>query len=472
MSFKISRRHLISGTGHILLLPLLESLVPFNRAYAAGENDPRRYVGVYFPNGGSNRKNDAIWYPATGPMSAAGLPIMYQSFASNIGDFSVLKNIQHRSRQQVNDTYGGSHISSVITHFTGEFPGTNPKSTDDCVIRGTSIDQIVANASGKKSLNLSGGGVNSTPDKSSGFAYGYYLSYNQGKKIEPNMNVVDVYKNILSQVMTSPKPPPSPSPAPAGADPGKSRLDAVVGDIKALQKKLGRKDVAKLDDYLTGVRSMEVKSSPGAGGMAQLNCVAPPAPADALNHVDTYCSLPDYIPRMQAMFDAVAFAFKCDITRSVCIGLDGDGAGRILNTGTIPSNIVYQGALPDDNLHTISHDADKGGVQRSKIVTRDRLFLSFVFRLVDQLKAATDVSGSRILDNTLIDAGHGVRDCNHQDGQEAGTPMIIAGGCNFASPGNSYDVGAYDRRDLLYTVARLMNTGISDFQGSKQMMKI
>jgi hypothetical protein len=478
-NYKLSRRLFITSSGVTFMLPLLESLLP-RGAFAAGLGDPRRYVGIYFPNGSYNRQGDAVWYPNTGTMSAGNLPPIFQPFAANVGDFSVPKFIGNTAQRQNDTNFGGrqGHISAVTTHFTGEVITSNIRNTNSCLIKSSSFDQLVVKATGKASINIAGGGINSAPDNTS-YPYGYYLSYNQGQAIEPTMNPVDLYNRILRQVVVAPPAPaPSPTPAPTVYNAKKSILDSAIADIRALQAKLGKKDVAKLDDYLTSIRAMELKivtASPGTATPPRAGaptCASPASPPASLNNSDPDETRPDYIERMRAMYDMIAFAFKCDITRAVTINMDGDGDtnGRLISG--VPSSLIYNGVdIAGTPTHSWSHAADSAN-GRAGIITRDRLYCSFVFGLINQLKAATDPSGSPILDNTVIDAGHSIRDASHQDGQEAGLPMFIGGGRNFMSPGNAYDLSAYDRRDLFYTWGNLLNLNLANFQGSTKIVKI
>jgi hypothetical protein len=461
-NYKISRRYFLAGSGAGFLLPLLESLMPLNKALAASANDPRRYVGIYFPNGTYNRQGDAVWYPPTGLMQSGNLPPVLQPFSANIGDFSVLKSIGNYAQNQMSGH--GGHVSACISHFTGEV--VNDMANTSCQVKGSSFDQIVANVTGKKSLNLIPGLINAYPD-SCGFPYGYYMSYNNGKPIEPTMNPVDLYRRVLNQVVpTTPQAPPSA----ATIAKKKSVLDSALADLQSLQAKLGKSDRSKLDDYMTSIRAMELKiaAPPVPNGPI---CSDPGAPSGTLDNTDPNGDQTNYIARIQAMFDVVAFAFQCDLARSVGMTFDGDNLDRRIQG--ISNGLLYNGANPNDiGTHSLSHFAGQDPGGREKGISRDRLYVSLVMYLVNKLKAAKDPSGSAILDNTIIDAGFSVVDGNHQDGSQAGVPQFVAGGRNFMNPGYAYDVGAFDKRDLFYTYSQLLKLGLTDFKGNTKMLKI
>ena len=280
------------------------------------------------------------------------------------------------------------------------------------------------------------------------------------------MNPVDLYRKVLAQVVITP-------PSGPVADHRKSILDLTLAETQALQARLGKNDKRKLGDYLTSLRAMEMRLGQGPGAVPA-SCSTPGAPSPALDNSDPDGSQTDFAGRVKAMFDVVTFAFKCDLTRSVAVSFDGDNVNRRIQG--VPASLMYMGAdIRDAGTHSLSHfeNASEGiGEGRNKCITRDRFYLSRIFHHVDQLKQATDASGSPLLDNTVIDAGYSVRDGNHSDGQEAGVPRIVSGGRNFMKPGNAYDCSGNDRRDFLYTLSARLGMSLPDFKGSTKVMNI
>jgi hypothetical protein len=249
-----------------------------------------------------------------------------------------------------------------------------------------------------------------------------------------------------------------------------SVLDTAVGDIKELQSKLGKSDRAKLEDYFSSVRALETRLY--ASGAGASGCSGGVVPAGTLNNVDQNGDLSGtYIARVQAFFDMIVLAFKCDLTRSVSFMYDGDGCQRHFNSA-VPSSLVYGNVSLTAELHTgISHYG-QNPQGREKCITRDRLYLMLMFYLVDKLKGATDASGTPILDNTIILGGFNVVDGNHNDGQQEGTPMVVAGGKSFMHPGNCFDLGGADMKDLFYTFNTYLGLGLTNFKGSSTVLKI
>jgi hypothetical protein len=263
---------------------------------------------------------------------------------------------------------------------------------------------------------------------------------------------------------------PTPPVATAAATRNHSILDGALADIKELQGKLGKNDVAKLDDYFTSVRALETKLFTAAPMMVTSACTPGTQPDASLDNSDSDGNLsPVYIARVQAFFDMVALAFKCDLTRSVVFMYDGDGAARHLNNA-VPMQYILNGASMTGELHLgISHYSNDNG--RDKCVTRDRMYMSLFFYLLDQLRAGTDASGSAILDNTAVMAGFGVVDGDHQDGNTAGVPLVMGGGKNFMSPGQCIDLNGADRKDVFFTLGNYLGLGLQNFQGSTNLLK-
>ncbi|PWU18960.1 MAG: hypothetical protein C5B49_06455 [Bdellovibrio sp.] len=499
-NFKIDRRRFMSSSGLILTLPLLESLPPFRKfAHASSATDPRRAVFLYMPNGTYNKSNDAPWHPSyNGPLTT-NLPDVLAPFSANIADFSVLKQINHNARDQTDGNYynfngnGGGHVSAVSTHLSQQVIST--PSSSSCSISRPSIDQIIAQNSGKPSLVMHVGGLTSGADNSP-FDYSNYISFTGGKPVQPLYNPYDVYNKLLALVtsgssgqsmtpVTAPAATPSPTPAQSPppnptsasgtpANTQKSILDNALADINDLKSQLGKTDQSKLDDFLTSLRNIEstIATTPTTGptptptpgqNPGPTACTPPSAPASSLNNYGGE-NVKDYFTRVQAYFDMIVFAFQCDLVRSVSFMFDGEVGERIL-TPQVPANLIFNNTDLTAGMHIgIAHN---GG--RSMNVTKDHAYMSLMLYLVNKLKATTDASGSPVLDNSIIHMAYGVSAGDHGDGH---SPTVVAGGRNFIHPGNSYDASSYDQKDLLYTIGNYMNVGITSFEGSSKLVNI
>jgi hypothetical protein len=117
-NYHLSRRRFITSTGAMFVLPMLESL--FATKASAAMNDPRRYVGIYMPNGTYNRPGRQIWYPPTGALTS-NLPEVLQPFSANLADFTVIKKMK---------VIGGDHASGNSGFMTGYAWGGYPSPKD------------------------------------------------------------------------------------------------------------------------------------------------------------------------------------------------------------------------------------------------------------------------------------------------------------------------------------------------------
>ncbi|MCB9677877.1 MAG: DUF1552 domain-containing protein [Alphaproteobacteria bacterium] len=93
----------------------------------------------------------------------------------------------------------------------------------------------------------------------------------------------------------------------------RSVLDGVMGDIAALQGRLGSADRTRLDQHLTGVRELETRLARLQEDPPDLEaCVAPEAPLASFPDID---GRPQLQARNRAIAKLLAMAFACDQTR-------------------------------------------------------------------------------------------------------------------------------------------------------------
>lgn len=182
-----------------------------------------------------------------------------------------------------------------------------------------------------------------------------------------------------------------------------------------------------------------------------------------------------YFQRMMAFNSLIATAFQCDLFRSVAISFGSEGNYTTYD-GVYPASLNYNGAaLTIQYDHSVSHHApisgEPGTYGYEPNMTRDRMHLYLVVDLINKLKAVTDPSGSAVLDNTIIMAGFCVDDGQHNSGPSLGTPVIVAGGKNFMTPGRIFDASPYDLNDLYFTFSGLLGMGLANFHPIAQTLK-
>lgn len=472
---QLNRRAFLQAGGIALALPWLEAMFS-PKALAAGTSDPKRYVCLYISSGSYLKTNDgAFWYPGStsAPLNASALPDVFSPFAANAGDFSLVRGLKNQARFDCRGT-GGDHSTAIATYLTAT-PYTNG-SLNQCTLNGSSLDQAMAAANGLKAYALSASGNDSYHADSTPFDYSRTVSYLNGRQADTWLNPYALFQSLFGGISVPDAGTPAP-PSPFVRN--KSILDSAVASIRKLQSGLGAADKQRVEDYYTHLRSVEATlvagSSPGS-----VACDPSHPPSTSLNNEDHQGTGLDFTARLKAFMDIMTLAFQCNNAQMFTLLFEYENTNRQFRN-QIPSSLVYQGAnMNTSGSHNeIAHWADGGASEvterRNRCVSRDRFYVSQMMYLVNALKAARDPSGASILDNTIIQLGHGLEDGNHNtDGMNAttGHPVVLAGGRNILSPGNFYALPNNDLKDLYYTLNKKLGMGLSSFGGSTTLLPI
>lgn len=455
---RLSRRQILAMSG-LATLPLLEALSP-RRALAQGTSDPRRLVLIHLPNGTVTRSNKLTWFSApAGPLTAANAPIPFQPFTSNLGDVSILKFITQSARDRTLLRGAGGHGGAKPCFFTGQSVGT-PNATGS-TIPGDSFDVMYGKQTPQqRSLYL----ANSEQDSGDGVGYAYELSHKDGQRVVPVINPVALYNTYFRNLMAS---------GPTVRTPDGKRNPAILSANEAaasrLHSKLGKSDRERVEAYQSSLSDLKTRLGSAPPPPASM-CTNPGTPAVDMNRTSqSGLRGQSYFDRMKAFNAMIAAGFQCDLFRSVAISFGSEGNYTTYD-GAYPATLNYNGAtLSVQYDHSVSHQSpissEAGAYGFDNVMTRDRVHLWLVFDLIDRLKAVTDPSGSKVLDNTIVMAGFCVDDGQHgsDGGTTKGSPIIVAGGRNFISPGKSIEAATYDLNDLYFTFGRHLNMGLTSF---------
>ncbi len=395
--FPISRRTALKGLGACIALPWLEAMLP---RVAFGETAPaaapRRMAFIYVPNG----KNMAEWTPEDVGAGYEMKPTM-EPLRSLKDDFLVLTGLTADKARPHGDG-PGDHARAMSAWLTGR----QARKTDGADIRiGISADQVAAQAVGQAtrfaSLEIGCEGGKNAGNCDSGYscAYSSNLSWRtestpMSKEINPKL----VFDRLFST-------------APKGDDNAARRdrykesvLDFVAEDTKSLQSTLGSNDQRKLDEYLTGVRELELRIAK-----------APPAAEVGANKMDRPNGIPrDYKDHNHLMADLLALAFQADLTRITTFVYANDGSNR-----------SYRDDLPfGEGHHDLSHH--QGNKEKlAKIQKINAFHISQFAYLLEKLKAVKE--GDRtLLDSCMIAYGSGISDGNRHNHDDL--PILLAGG--------------------------------------------
>jgi len=404
----LSRRTFLGGAGVSVALPFLEAMTPQwagvsgSRAKAAGD-DAVRLMWIHVPNG-MIRTNMT---PNTAGRDYA-MPRLLSSLEDIRDDFLVLSglsNLPGGGRYTypdgtVSNDGPGDHARDTGTFLTC----ARLKKTDGSDIRnGISIDQVAANYLREVTPSfpsLVTATRNGSYGGDSGYAPIYKSNISWRSETQPSDKETEP-RNIFERLF-------------AGFDATEtleqrerrlarehSVLDAVLDDLHTLQPQLSSRDNEKLDEFLTGVRQLEVRIDESEGAAI---CDPGAVPGDPANFEE----------RVDLLFDVITLAFQCDRTRVVTLDMEKGGAYDFLGIA--------------QNHHQISH-LEAGNPDVEKIERINEWQIRKYGELLRRLKNAEQGDGTNLLDHSLVMFGGGLDGTGHSGGATLGdlTPQQSGG---------------------------------------------
>ena len=402
----MNRRHFLRGLGACIALPSLASLVP-TRALAAAPaakglattatGAPLRTAFVYFPNGAI----PASWWPEGSGTNFNFGPTL-QPLAALRHQLQVVSGLDHANARAGNDG-GGDHARGNGVFLTGV--RLNKSATD--IRAGISIDQTIANQVGHltrfPSLELTCDTDRRAGNCDSGYAcaYQYNLSWRSATTpMPPESNPRLLFERMFGAGPHGTRA----ENARLRMEARRSVLDFVNEDTRRMQSRLDPRDREKLDQYLTGIREVEIRIQKAERFGA---------------NVDPDLATPAGIPRshgehVRLMYDLLALAFKTDSTRVATFALAHDGDNRSFSEIGVA-----------EGHHDLSHH--QGNQERiAKIARINRWYSEQFARFLQDLESTRDVDGNSVLHNTRIVYGSGNADANRHSHDNL--PVILAGG--------------------------------------------
>lgn len=386
---RLSRRTFLRGAGAMVALPFLEAMWPRSaRAQAAAT--AKRFIAWYVPNG----IEMPGWTPATTGASYAMTPILtpLASLRSEVLVLSGLANLNARA------TVPGDHARGTGSFLTAR----SVRRTDGSDIEnGISLDQRIAQFVGGTttlpSLQLGAESGGSTGNCDSGYSCAYSRNVSWAGPQTPlakETDPVSAFERLFQGTDTT-----------LTAEERERRrverlsvLDAVAEDARRLRLELGGDDRHKLDEYLAGVRELELRVASASGGSCEAT-----APEDPTN----------FRERVRAMTDLIVIALRCDATRVVTFMQGNAGSNQ-----TFP----WLGVL--DGHHQVSHhqnDATNLASLRS-INTWEIEQLAY---LLQQLAANAEPSGGTLLDSSIVFFSSEIEDGDAH--RHTNLPVLVAG---------------------------------------------
>lgn len=386
---------MLRGIGACLALPLLDAMLPrtlhaapstYKPVSKSGAKPTPRAIFCYVSNG----VNILEWVPGTAGKNYTLSPTL-ETLTEHRDSFSVLSGLGHpqcTGGHSGGDTWlTGANLRSV--------PGKDYTNS-------ISIDQAIAEVVGDKtrfpSLELS--------DMSGTGAalHSHTLSFDRNGTPLPAENS----PQRLFERLFVPEDSTSREATLRRYAEKRSILDDVLGEAKALEKKLGRADQVKMAEYLASVRETEIRVRKQE---AWIDVPKPIIDATGLQLNSKPGDGHDRPMWLDVMLEISYLAFVTDTTRVISFEWAREAGG--LGVG-------------GENHHELSHHGGDAGML-SKLATVDRGYLTRLNRFMSFLKSTQEGEGS-MLDHTMIVYGSGMNSGPKGEHSPKNLPLLVAGG--------------------------------------------
>lgn len=391
----LPRRTMLRGLGACLGLPLLEAMLP-NPAYGApstfkpvpqsGAKPVPRVLFCYVPNG----VNIMQWVPAA-PGAGYALSPTLQPLAPHRKQVTVLSGLGHPHST-------GGH-SGADTWLTGAnlraVPGKDYTNT-------ISADQVIAEKIGAQTRfpSLEIGDMSGTGSA----LHSHTLAFDRNGTPLPTENS----PQRLFQRLFVPDDAASREAALQRYAEKRSILDDVLAEARALEKRLGKADQAKVNEYLASVRETELRVQ---RQVAWIDVPKPKVPTDGLQLNSQPGNAHDRPMWLDVMLEICYLAFLTDTTRVITFEWSREAGG-------------YGGG--GENHHELSHHGGDPGMLQ-KLAAIDRFHLERLSRFLTLLQSTTE-GGRSMLDHTMVMYGSGMNSGERGDHSPKNLPLLLAGG--------------------------------------------
>ena len=368
----IDRRSVLRGTGVAMALPYLTSMRP---AHAGAQKDPPKRFVAFTLGLGLLPEN---LFPKDAGADYAATPYL-KPLQDIRDDFTVMSGVSH-----VGVTGGHRAEASILTGTAmGASGGTGNT---------VSLDQLLAKHLGDDtrfpSLTLSASG-NTSP-----------CYTESGAMIPP----IDRPAALFDMLFTTGTPAERRGQAAAVAR-GRSIMDLVGEDARALQRELGGVDRQRLDAYFTSVRELEKRLRISEGWAMK------PKPAVDVEPIQNVRNRADFVAQFATMAEVMKLAMQTDSTRFLTLHLGG-GNHKLPREGV------------QDGYHTLSHHGkDEDKLQQLTIV--ETALVSAWGGFVRSL-GETEEGGHRLLDHSSVLLTSNLGNASNHNNKNM--PLLFAGG--------------------------------------------
>ncbi|MBS02042.1 MAG: transcriptional initiation protein Tat [Gammaproteobacteria bacterium] len=428
---QVSRRAFLGGAAAAIALPHLPSLA----------NTPARtprMLAFYVPNG----IQMTGWTPAEEGADWALTPILQPLVDAQAGidvkdDVLVVSGLRNDPARPDGP---GDHAAGTGSFLTC----AHVYKSESHIVNGISMDQVLANQVGHATrfaslqLGIEGGSSNGGCDSGYSCAYSRNISWagphTPLNKLTHPQGTFDLMFGGYDAGATAEE-------RAARHARKSSILDYVTGDAKRMGARAGAADKRKLDEYLTGLRSLEksITTQCEPGG-------APPETFDYQTHV-------------KVMLDLIVTAFSCDMTRVVTFMLNNAGSNR---------HYPFLGV--EGAHHEISHHQDdpKKLADLRTIATWEIAQYAY---LLQRMKETEEADGTNLLDNSLVFFSSEIEDGNSH--RHENLPVLLAGGASGRlSTGRHLDRQDEPIANLFVSMLNMSGAAVTQFGDSNGSMAL
>lgn len=420
-----TRRAFLGGAGAAVALPFFASLRP-RRLFAQAAERPQRLLVVYTPNG----MNMGDWTPAaTGPDYAL-TPIL-QPLAPIKHKVLVLSGVDNPAAAPEGF---GQHAPATAAFLTCIDVA---KSQD--IKNGISMDQVAANHIGNstrfRSLQLGTDGGSNAGGCDGGYSCAYTRNISWANATSPMPKLIDP-RAVFDLLFAGFDPEATAAELERRRVYKKSVLDSILEDATALESKLGASDREKLDQYMSGVRELEMRVEAESTAV----CPVPVRPPGGV----------DFPTKVKLMLDLMALAVQCDLTRVITFMMGNSISGQ-----SFPW-VGVNGAH-----HPISHHQNDPA-KLAQLTLIDRWEVEQYSYLLQKLDSMDDGDGTTVLDNSMVYFANEVADGNIHGINDL--PILLAGSAGGRiRPGRHVRYGNAPLANLYISMLRHLGVQIDRF---------
>ena len=457
----ISRRALLQGVGAAFALPLLDAMVPAATAMVQTPAAPvRRFGCFYLPNG--QNPVDGQWTPLKAGIVGKDWEITPQlaPFEPFQDQLFIPYGLTHAQGNGLGDG-SGDHARGCASFLTGVHGKRTPGPDVELVMKPNnppelklgvpnnvyaSIDQIIARESGKftklASLETSLESVGTAGACTDGYACGYQIWFSWKNSMtpmhhEPNPRVI--FERLFGDGGDA-------AAQMARMKKEASILDSVSREIARLNKELGNRDKAILDEYMESIRDIERRIQISE----KQDFVAAP-------------TLPDELPdafeeHAKLILDLQVLAFQADITRVATTLIGREQGSR-----------SYTKSGVTDGHHNMSHH--QNDPEKKAKLTKITAYLmkqpAYLFNKLNAIKEGENT----ILQNSLFLVGGGLGDPNLHN--HVRLPMAVIGSAagNMKGGRSERYPDATPASNLLLSLVQKMGLNIDKVGDSTEPLK-